>query len=300
MSQAAEPRFGRMIPAMITPFDKNLEVDLKQARSLARRLIDGGSDALLVCGTTGEGPTICADAKLDLFSAVAAEADGRIPVIANIGSNCTADSIAFGRKAVECGIDGIMAVVPYYNKPPQEGMYRHFRAIAEAVDLPMVLYNIPGRCGANMEADTTLRLARDCSNIVAVKEASGDLDQVRQLVEGAPRGFAVYSGDDAKTYDIMKLGGAGVVSTIANVLPGGMKKIVELCSAKDWDAAWTVHEKLQPLMHQLFVTSNPILVKEALNLMGVNAGGVRLPLVAATPEQSHDLAQVMRQVGALS
>ena len=192
-----------------------------------------------------------------------------------------------------------MCVVPYYNKPPQEGIYQHFRTIANAVELPIILYNIPGRCVVNMEAETTLRLARECANVVAVKEASGKLDQVKAIVEGAPEGFAVYSGDDAATFDIMRLGGAGVISTIGNVAPARMKEIVDLCAAGDWEAAAAANEALMPLMKGLFETSNPILVKEALKLLGFPVGGVRLPLVDATPAQSERLAAIMREVGVL-
>lgn len=299
MPQAIQPRFGRMIPAMITPFDKNREVDFKQAAAFGRRLIEDGSDALLVCGTTGENPTISWEQRLQLFETMVNAADGDVPVIANVGSNCTADSVKFARDAKEIGVDGIMAVVPYYNKPPQEGLYQHFKTIASSTDLPIIVYNIPGRCGVNMEAETTLRLARDCKNIVAVKEASGKLDQIQQIIEGAPEDFTVYSGDDAKTYDVMKSGGAGVITTIGNVTPDRMKEIVELCANGDFDAAQTAHRKLLPLMKQLFVTSNPILVKAAINLIGFPVGGVRLPLVDATQEQIDELAQVMREVGVL-
>lgn len=295
----SQPRFGRMIPAMVTPFDENRELDLDKAQALAARLVDGGSDSLIINGTTGESPTVFYPQKMELFRAVVEAVGNRVPVIANVGDNCTADTVGFARDVAELGVDGFMCVVPYYNKPPQEGMYRHFRTIADAVELPIILYNIPGRCVVNMEAETTLRLARDCANIVAVKEASGKMDQVRTIVNGAPEGFAVYSGDDSATFDIMKLGGAGVVSTIGNVAPARMKEIVDLCAAGDWEAAAAANERLMPLMTGLFETSNPILVKEALKLLGFPVGGVRLPLVDATPAQSERLAQTMRDVGVL-
>lgn len=298
MSQ--EPRFGRMIPAMVTPFDQNRELDLDRAQELAVRLVDGGSDALIVNGTTGESPTVFYPQKMKLFEAVIEAVCGRIPVIANVGDNCTADTIDFAKDVEKLGVNGFMCVVPYYNKPPQEGMYQHFCSIAKSVELPIVLYNIPGRCVVNMSAETTLRLARDCENIVAVKEASGNLGQIKAIIEGAPEGFAVYSGDDSATYDIMKLGGVGVVSTIGNVAPARMKEIVDLCAAGDWEAASIANERLMPLMTGLFETSNPILVKEALKLLGFPVGGVRLPLIDATPEQSARLAQTMREVGILA
>ena len=295
----SQPRFGRMIPAMVTPFDENRELDLDKAQALAARLVDGGSDSLIINGTTGESPTVFYPQKMELFRAVVEAVGDRVPVIANVGDNCTADTVNFARDVQELGVDGFMCVVPYYNKPPQEGMYQHFRTIADAVELPIILYNIPGRCVVNMEADTTLRLAHDCANVVAVKEASGKMDQVEAIVAGAPEGFAVYSGDDAATVDIMKLGGTGVISTSGNVSPARMKEIVDLCAAGDWEAAAAANERLMPLMTGLFETSNPILVKEALKLLGFPVGGVRLPLVDATPEQSERLAATMREVGVL-
>lgn len=298
MSQAARPVFGRMIPAMVTPFDENREVDYDRAVELGNRLIQGGSDSLLVFGTTGESPTVPTEQKLKMFELVKRECTG-VPMIANVGGNCTATSVTFALEAQKTGADGLMAVVPYYNKPPQEGLYQHFKTIADAVDIPVILYNIPGRCGVNMAAETTLRLATDCPNIVAVKEASGNLDQVARIVEGAPEGFCVYSGDDALTYDIMRLGGAGVISTTGNVAPGRMKEIVELCAAGDFEAARLAHERLLPLMKQLFTTTNPILVKQALACVGFPVGGVRLPLVDATPEQASALREVIEAVGAI-
>lgn len=295
----SQPRFGRMIPAMVTPFDENRELDLDKAQALAARLVDGGSDSLIINGTTGESPTVFYPQKMELFRAVVEAVGNRVPVIANVGDNCTADTVSFAREVAELGVDGFMCVVPYYNKPPQEGIYQHFRTIASAVELPIILYNIPGRCVVNMEAETTLRLARDCANVVAVKEASGKMDQIKAIIDAAPEGFAVYSGDDAVTFDIMKLGGTGVISTIGNVAPARMKEIVDLCAAGDWEAAAAANEALMPLMKGLFETSNPILVKEALKLLGFPVGGVRLPLVDATPEQSERLAAIMREVGVL-
>lgn len=294
-----KPRFGRLIPAMITPFDSDLKLDLDTAQKLTVRLIEGGSDSLIISGTTGESPTITRAEKIALFKAVVEAADGKAPVIANVGGNCTAESVDLALEVQNLGVDGFMTVVPYYNKPPQEGLYAHFKTIAQAVDLPIILYNIPGRCVVNMTAETTLRLAREFDNIVAVKEASGKLDQVKEIVEGAPEGFSVYSGDDAATLDIMGLGGVGVISTIANVAPERMKEIVSLAAEGKADEAREANERLMPLMKGLFETANPILVKEALKLVEFPVGGVRLPLVDATPEQSERLAGIMKEVGVL-
>ena len=284
---------------MITPFDENLNLDLNRTEELVDRLIVNGTDALAVCATTGESPTVFYPQKIEVLKAAVNAADGRIPIIANVGDNCTADTIEFARDVEKLGVDGFMCVVPYYNKPPQEGLYRHFRTIAESVDLPVVLYNIPGRCVINMTAETTLRLAHDVENIVAIKEASGKLDQIKEIIDGRPEGFYVYSGDDSITYDLMKLGGDGVISTIGNVATARMAEVVNLCAEGKWDEAYAAHEALLPLMEGLFATTNPILVKEALKLLGFPVGGVRLPLVDATPEQSAQLAETMRAVGVL-
>ena len=289
-----EPLFGRTIVASVTPFDENLELDLDCAQRLAERFVDAGIDAIAVGPTTGECPTVFYDDKLRLFEAVLEAVDGRCKTIAYVGDNCTQDTIDFAKKVEPMGFDGFLTVVPYYNKPPQEGLYQHFAAIARAVDLPIMLYNIPGRSVVNRDADTTLRLARDFDNIVAIKEASGKMDQIAAIAEGAPDGFSVYSGDDQDTLEIMGLGGVGVVSTIANVAPKRMKEIVELEAAGRHEEAVKANEALLPLMDELFITSNPIMVKEALKLNGFPVGGLRLPLVPATPEQSAELAEVMR------
>lgn len=288
-----------MIPAMVTPFDENLDLDLDRAQKLADRLVRGGSDSLIINGTTGESPTVFYPQKMELFRAVVEAVGGRVPVIANVGDNCTADTVKFADDVKKTGVDGFMCVVPYYNKPPQEGLYRHFTTIARSVDLPIILYNIPGRCVINMTAETTLRIARDCDNVIAIKEASGKMDQIERIIEEAPSGFAVYSGDDSATYEIMKAGGTGVITTIGNVAPERMKEIVELCADGKFEEALKAHEALLPLMDGLFETSNPILVKEALKLCGFPVGGVRLPLVDATKEQSERLAGIMREVGVL-
>ncbi len=285
------PRFGRLITAMVTPFDSEGALDLDRTAQFVDRLIRGGNDALVVNGTTGESPTVFYPDKIELFKAAVSAAGGRVPVIANVGDNCTADTVGFAKDVAKLGVDALMCVVPYYNKPPQEGLRRHFSTIAAAVDLPVILYNIPGRCVINMEAATTLSLARECDNIVAVKEASGDLKQIEQIVAEAPAGFEVLSGDDAATLAIMRLGGTGVISTIGNVAPGRMKEITDLCAQQSWDAAQEANG--------LFETSNPILVKEALKLAGFPVGGVRLPLIDATPQQSERLEAIMREVGVL-
>jgi 4-hydroxy-tetrahydrodipicolinate synthase len=293
----ANPRFGRLITAMVTPFTPDLDLDLPRAGALASHLLDQGSQALVVCGTTGESPTVFYDQKLELFRAVVDAVGDRAPVIANVGDNCTADSVEFARKATSLGVDAIMCVVPYYNKPPQEGMYRHFRAIAEAVDVPVLLYNIPGRCVVNMTADTTLRLARDVENIVGVKEASGDLGQIARIIEGAPDGFEVLSGEDEMTLPMMGVGSTGVISVASHVAGPQMREMIEAHAAGEHTRALSLHLRMLPLFKALFMTSNPIMVKDALAQCGFPVGTCRLPLVPPTDEQSADLGRVLEHLG---
>ena len=293
----ANPRFGRLITAMVTPFTPDLELDLPRTAALASRLLDQGSEALVVCGTTGESPTVFYDQKLEVFRAVIDAVGDRAPVIANVGDNCTADSVEFARKAASLGVDAIMCVVPYYNKPPQEGLYRHFRAIAEAVEVPVLLYNIPGRCVVNMTAETTLRLARDVENIVGVKEASGDLVQIARIVEGAPDGFEVLSGDDGMTLPMMGVGSTGVISVASHVAGPQMREMVEAHAAGEHTRALSLHLRLLPLFNALFMTSNPMMVKDALAQCGFPVGTCRLPLVPPTDVQSADLGRVLEHLG---
>ncbi|MDA3937510.1 MAG: 4-hydroxy-tetrahydrodipicolinate synthase [Actinomycetota bacterium] len=294
------PRFGRMLTAMVTPFDRNGDLDLARAQELAVRLLDQGSDALVICGTTGESPTVFYDQKLNLFRAVVEAVNGRAQIIANTGDNCTADSIDFSRKAVASGVDAIMAVVPYYNKPPQEGIYQHFSAIAGSVDTPVVLYNIPGRSVVNMTADTTLRLAHDVENIVAVKEASSDFAQIAEIINDAPEGFEVFSGNDSDTLPMMGLGATGVISVIAHVAGERFKEMIDAQAAGEHTHALRIHLELLPLMQGLFATANPILVKAGMDLQGFPVGGVRLPLVPPSDEQTAELTRLMRGVGVLN
>jgi 4-hydroxy-tetrahydrodipicolinate synthase len=297
MRPVANPRFGRLITAMVTPFTPDLELDLPRAQQLARRLLDSGSEALVVCGTTGESPTVFYDQKLELFRAVLEEVDGRAPVIANAGDNCTADSVEFAQRVVGLGVDAIMAVVPYYNKPPQEGLYLHFRAIAEAVDVPVILYNIPGRSVVNMTAGTTLRLARDCENIVAIKEASGNLAQIAEIIDGSPEGFEVLSGSDEDTLPMMGLGGTGVISVASHVAGPALHEMVYAQADGAHTRALKLHLELLPLFKALFITANPIMVKDALAATGFDVGTCRLPLVPPTPEQSAELRRVLAHTG---
>jgi 4-hydroxy-tetrahydrodipicolinate synthase len=285
---------------MVTPFTTDLELDLPRAVQLADKLLSEGSDGLVVCGTTGESPTVFYDQKMELFRAVIEAVDGRAPIIANAGDNCTDDSVDFARKVVALGVDAIMAVVPYYNKPPQEGLYRHFCAIANAVDVPVIIYNIPGRSVINAEPATILRIARECENVVAVKQANSDLSQTAAILAEAREGFEVLAGDDELTLPIMGLGGSGVISVVSHVAGPRFKEMIDAQANGDHTRALRIHLELLPLMKALFMTANPIMVKKALELQGFPVGGVRLPLVDSSAEQAAELERVMRHVGVLS
>jgi 4-hydroxy-tetrahydrodipicolinate synthase len=292
----SEPRFGRLLTAMVTPFDPSGELDLPRAQELALRLLDQGTEALVVCGTTGESPTVFYDDKLRLFEAVIEAVDGAAPIIANAGDNCTDDSVEFAKQVVKLGVDGIMAVVPYYNKPPQEGLYRHFGAIASAVDVPVILYNIPGRSVINMEAGTTLRLAAHFENIVAVKEASSNLTQIAAIIDGAPLGFEVLSGNDEDTLPMMGLGATGVISVASHVVGPQLAEMLNAQASGDHTRALKIHLELMPLFKALFMTANPIMVKNALELANFPVGECRLPLIPATEDQTAEIARIMRHL----
>ena len=269
MTAASQPRFGRMIPAMVTPFDENRELDLKRAQELARRLVEGGADSLIINGTTGESPTVFYPQKIELFKAIVAEIDGQVPVIANVGDNCTQDTVDFAREVEQLGVDGFMLVVPYYNKPPQEGLYQHFTTIANAGRAAHHPLQHPGSAArVNMTAETTLRIANECDNVIAVKEASGDMDQVKghrrrregrlqRLLRRRLRHLPNHAAWRRRRHlhDRQRRAGAH-------------EEIVDLCAAGEWEKAAEANERLLPLMKGLFATANPILVKEALKLIG--------------------------------
>ena len=294
-----EPRFGRLLTAMVTPFTPDGELDLPRAQDLALRLLDQGTEALVVCGTTGESPTVFYDDKIRLFEAVLEAVSGSAPVIANAGDNCTDDSVEFAQQVVKLGVDAVMAVVPYYNKPPQEGLYRHFGAIASAVDVPVILYNIPGRSVVNLEAATTLRLAADFENIVAVKEASSNLTQIASIIDGSPVGFEVLSGNDEDTLPMMGLGATGVISVASHVAGPQLAEMLTAQAGGDHTRALKIHLELMPLFKALFMTANPIMVKKALELAGYPVGECRLPLIPADDAQTAEMARIMRHLGLL-
>ena len=275
------PTFGRLLTAMATPFDpSDGSLDLGQAKRLAGMLLDTGTEGLVVCGTTGESPTLSNHEKLSLLEATVEVAHTRgAPVIAGTTTYNTAESIELSREAAHLGVDGILGTVPYYNNPPQEGLVQHFTAIARAVDLPMILYNIPSRSPRNMEAATTLRLAREVSNIVGVKEASANFKQIGEIIRDAPDGFRVWSGNDADILTIMALGGYGVVSVAAHLVGRQISDLIAAIIEGDLSRAAELHHRLMPLVDALFVTSSPIPLKYALGKVGMPVGKTRLPLV---------------------
>ncbi|MDP2935170.1 MAG: 4-hydroxy-tetrahydrodipicolinate synthase [Dehalococcoidia bacterium] len=278
---------GRLLTAMVTPFDETGGVDYGQAKRLAVSLLASGSDGLVVAGTTGESPTLTREEKLALFSEVRSAVGDKGAIIAGTGSNSTRESVELTREAEKTGVDGVLLVVPYYNKPTQEGLYQHFRAIAEATRLPCILYNVPSRTITNLAPETVVRLA-EVPNIVGVKEASGNLEQTAHIIQGTPRDFRVWSGNDSDTFHIMSLGGYGVISVASHLVGFEIKQMIERCVAGQTSAAAAVHAALLPLVNALFVLSNPIPVKYALNHMGLNVGKPRLPLTEPD-EKSADL-----------
>ena len=276
---------GRLLTAMVSPFDASGKLDLEQAKRLAAALFDSGTEGLVVCGTTGESPTLSNEEKLALLEATLEVAHSRGGVvIAGTTTYNTAESIELSREAAHLGVDGILGTVPYYNNPPQEGLFQHFSAIARAVDLPMVLYNIPSRSPRNMEAATTLRLAREVSNIIGVKEASANFKQIGEIIRDAPDGFHVWSGNDADIVTIMALGGYGVVSVAGHLVGRQISEMMSAFVAGDVARAAEIHHQLMPLVDALFVTSSPIPLKYALNKVGMQVGNARLPLVPIDPK----------------
>jgi 4-hydroxy-tetrahydrodipicolinate synthase len=286
--------------ALVTPFGVGGALDVERMRALVERQISEGVRLLVPCGTTGESVTMSAEEREEVIAATVEVARGRAHVIAGTGSNNTAHAVEQSRRAAELGADSVLVVAPYYNKPTQEGLYQHFRAVAEAVPgTPVVLYNVPGRTSSNIAAETTLRLARDCANVVAVKEASGNLAQIMEILRDRPRGFLVLSGDDALTFAMMALGADGLISVASNEAPGEMARMVEAALADRWDEARRAHYRLLPLMDVNFVESSPGPVKAALALMGLLEENLRLPLVPVTEKTRARVREVLEELGLL-
>jgi 4-hydroxy-tetrahydrodipicolinate synthase len=275
-------RFAGSYVALATPFTKKGGLDEPALRRLVRSHLRSGTAGLVPCGSTGEAATLTCDEYRRVVSLVLEESRGLLPVIAGIGTNATARAVEMAREAESLGADALLVLAPYYNKPTQEGLYQHFRAVARGTRLPVVVYNIPGRAAVNISPKTVLRLAADCPNVAAVKEASGSLDQASEIAAGAPKGFAVLSGDDSLTVPMMAVGAAGVISVVANVAPRQTAALCAAALAGDFAKARSLHLKLFPLVKALFVETNPIPVKAALEMLGLCGGRPRLPLTALT------------------
>jgi len=289
--------FGRLITAMVTPFNSELQVDWKQLEKLVDYLIeDQHSTGLVVCGTTGETSTLTDEEKLGLFKRVVELAAGRCKVIAGSGSNETAHSVNLTRAAEQVGVDGILAVTPYYVRPSQEGLYQHFKAVAEATTLPVILYNIPGRTAVCLDAETTLRLAQ-IPNICASKEAHSDFDHLTKIIDEAPEDFRIYCGEDTLTLPFMAIGGYGVISVTSHIVGKQMEELIETYLRGDVAGATSLHRKLHPVLKGMFFcphrVPSPAPVKCALNLRGLNVGGVRLPLVSTNEQEEQFIRELL-------
>lgn len=291
-------RFGSLITAMVTPFRDDHAIDIDGAERLATHLLDTGSDAIVVSGSTGESPTLTHKEKAELFRAVGGVVRGRGQLICGTGTYSTAETLELTQAAEDAGADGLLVVTPYYNKPPQRGLIAHFERVAEATDLPIIAYNIPGRTATRIEHDTLMRLAEQ-PNIVAVKDSTGDFQGVSRLMAEAPPDFEVYSGDDWATFGYVCLGAVGVVSVASHLVGPQIRQMIELIQTGDVPAARKIHEDLSPLFNALFITSNPIPVKAALEMLGLPAGVPRLPLVPATPEERDRVRRALEDAGLL-
>lgn len=269
---------------MVTPFDKKGHIDFTKTTQLINHLIENGTDSLVVAGTTGESPTLTKEEKLALFKHVVKVVDKRIPIIAGTGSNDTYASVEMTKKAEQIGVDAVMVVAPYYNKPNQEGLYQHFKTVAESTSLPVMVYNIPGRSVVNITPETVIRLSK-IPNIKAVKEASGDLNSMTAIIAGTDEDFLLYSGDDGLTLPAMAIGAAGVVSVASHVIGIEMQSMIASFLDGNVGEAAVKHQKLLPLMEGLFAAPSPVPVKTALQLKGIDTGSVRLPLVPLTEQE---------------
>ena len=287
-------RFGAVQTAMVTPFKDDFSLDLDRAQEVATWLLAHGSDALVIAGTTGEGVTLSDDEKIQLWSATVEAARGRI--IAGTGTNDTAHSVHLTKEAERVGCDAVLVVAPYYNKPPQTGLYEHFRTVAAATSLPVILYNVPSRTSVQISNETILRLAQ-IDNIIGVKDATTDLNLASELMVAAPGGFEVISGDDAATFPLVCLGGVGVISVTSHVAGEQMNEMVGLAERGDVDGARKVHSRLLPLYSALFHTTSPIPVKAAMELIGQPVGPPRLPLVPATPDEIARVEKALEDAG---
>ncbi len=286
--------FKDSIVALVTPF-KDGKIDEKRLKDLIEFQIKEGTDGVVPCGTTGESPTLSFEEHERVIELAVETVKGRMPVIAGTGSNSTSEAIMLTRHAKKAGADASLQVSPYYNRPTQKGLYEHFKAIAEAVDIPIILYNIASRTGVNIEPETMARLARDCKNIVGVKEASGSLDQMARVKALCPQEFSLISGDDSLTLPLLAIGGVGVISVVANIVPADVKALVSAFEKGKILEAQKLHYKLLPLIKAMFIETNPMPVKTAMGLLGMCEPELRLPLCPMSPENLEKLKQALRE-----
>ena len=282
--------------ALITPFKEDESVDYEALGRLVDYQVQNGTDYLVVLGTTAETPTLTEEEKRNIIDLVVSHVRGRIPIVLGVGGNCTRNVVAQLKHGDFTGIDAILSVVPYYNKPSQEGIYQHYKAIANATKLPIILYNVPGRTGVNMTAETTLRIAREFENVVAVKEASGNITQMDDIIKNKPDRFNVISGDDGITFPLVTLGAIGVISVIGNAFPREFSRMVRLALAGDYDSARTIHHSFTELFSLLFVDGNPAGAKSMLSMMGFIENKLRLPLVPTRIVTYEKIREVLRQL----
>ncbi|MDP2750362.1 MAG: 4-hydroxy-tetrahydrodipicolinate synthase [Nanoarchaeota archaeon] len=288
--------FCGLMTALITPFKKNGQVDYPALRRLVEDQIQNGTDVLVPIGTTGESLTLTDEEKIRVVKTVVEQAKKRIPVVAGSGTNDTAKSIMLSKEMKKAGADGLLLVCPYYNKPTQKGFYLHFAEIASSVNLPIILYNVPGRTGRKMDNDVTIKLAKEFPNIVAMKEATGDINNIKDLIARAPKNFNVISGDDSLTVEIIRNGGKGIISVVSNILPGEVKKMTELALQGNYEAAEKINEHLNKLYEVIFIETNPIPVKTALAMQGKIEEKFRLPMCEMEPENKEKLRRVLKEM----
>jgi 4-hydroxy-tetrahydrodipicolinate synthase len=281
--------------ALVTPFDSTGNVDERAVRRLARRQIEAGVHFLVPCGTTGESPTLTEDERVRIVELVVDEAAGKVPVLAGAGGYDTREVIHVGRRMKSVGADGLLSVTPYYNKPTAEGLYQHYRAIAESVELPIIVYNVPGRTGVNVDPATLVRLST-IAGIIGVKEASGNMGQICEVCRSVPSEFVVLSGDDSLTLPVMSVGGHGIISVASNGMPSEMARTVELAESGDFAGARRMHQSLMPFMTVNFVEANPIPIKAAMAMMGLLEERYRLPMVPPQPASRERIAAVLKSV----